>query len=196
MRSTNTCVGFGAAVACLLLSATAAATAGERVAVFDPELYDTSGEGVREDQQRRLALIGEQLRAALRDSGRFEVVDTAPLRDRLQAGPSLRTCATCAPDAAAELGAELALLTTVHKVSNLILSITVAMQEASPKGGTRAVHSAEIRGNTDASWERGLRWLLRNRLLAPPTAASPEQPEARRSDPTPRRRRGAHELGL
>jgi hypothetical protein len=181
MRSTLRASVLGVVAAFLLLSATAAAVAGERVAVFDPELYDTSGEGVREDQQRRLALIGEQLRAALRDSGRFEVVDTSPLRDRLRTGPSLRTCATCAPDAAAELGAELALLTTVHKVSNLILSITVAMKEASPKTGTRAVHSAEIRGNTDASWERGLQWLLRNRLLAPPPPqSSPERPEAQR----------------
>ena len=160
--------GIAAASLLALLLGGATAAAAERVAVFDPELYDTSGEGLREDQQKRLAMIGERLRAALRESDRFEVVDTAPLRARLQGGPSLRTCATCAPDAAAELGAELALLTTVHKVSNLILSVTVALREASPSGATRAVHSAEIRGNTDESWERGLRWLLRNRLLAPP----------------------------
>ena len=114
----------------------------------------------------RLGMIGERLRAALRESGRFELVDTAPLRARLEGGPPLRTCGTCAPDAAAQLGAELALVTTVHKVSNLILSITMALREASPGGATRAVHSAEIRGNTDESWLHGLRWLLRNRLLA------------------------------
>jgi hypothetical protein len=55
------------------------------------------------------------------------------------------------------------------------------MKEASPKGGTRAVHSAEIRGNTEARWERGLQWLLRNRLLAPPPPpSSAEMPEGRR----------------
>ena len=159
---------LGAAACLLLVLGPGAAAAAEKVAVFDPELYDTSGEGVREDQQKRLAMIGERLRAALQKSDRYEVVDTGPLRARLAAGPPLRSCATCAPDAAAELGADLALLTTVHKVSNLILSITVALREASPSGETRAVHSAEIRGNTDESWDRGLRWLLRNRLLAPP----------------------------
>ena len=163
-----------AAAVCLLLAlGSGAAAAAEKVAVFDPELYDTSGEGVREDQQKRLAMIGERLRAALRESGRYEVVDIAPLRARLSEGPSLRTCATCAPDAAAELGADLALMTTVHKVSNLILSITVALREASPSVETRAVHSAEVRGNTDESWDHGLRWLLRNRLLA---AAPDRQP--------------------
>ena len=162
------------ALACLLLLSTGAAGAAEKVAVFDPELYDTSGEGVREDQQKRLQMLGETLRAMLRESGRYEVVDTAPVRARVAQGPPLRTCGPCAPDAAAELGADLALLTTVHKVSNLILSITVAVREASPGGGTRAVHSAEIRGNTDESWDRGLRWLLRNRLLA--AAPQDQQP--------------------
>ncbi len=179
MRSRIRALGRGVprsgavAAAFLLLFAASAAPAAERVAVFEPELYDTSGEGLREDQQKRLAMIGERLRGALRESDRFEVVDTTPLHARLAQGPSLRSCATCASDAAAELGADLALLTTVHKVSNLILSITVALREASPGGETRAVHSAEIRGNTDESWDRGLRWLLRNRLLAPP----PEQPQ-------------------
>lgn len=174
MRSRVRASLFGAS-ALLLLSGAGPASA-EKVVVLDPELYDTSGEGVREEQQKRLGMVGEQLRTALRESGRFEMVDAAPIRARLQGGPPLRTCATCAPDAAAELGADLAVMTTVHKVSNLILSITVALREASPKGGTRAVHSAEIRGNTDESWERGLRWLLRNRLLAPP----PGQPETQR----------------
>lgn len=165
--------------ACALLCASlvaGAASAAERVAVFDPELYDTSGEGLREEQQRRLGMIGDRLREALRESGRFEVVDIAPLRVRLAEGPPLRTCATCGPDAAAELGAGLALQTTVHKVSNLILSITVSMREASPSGGVRAVHSAEIRGNTDESWGQGLRWLLRNRLLAQPPQERPDAP--------------------
>jgi hypothetical protein len=143
--------------------------AAERIAVFDAELHDTSGEGVREDQTRRLGLVTEELRRALSASGRYEVVEVAPARARLERGPSLYSCATCAPAAAAELGADLALVTVVNKVSNLILSITLVEMEAGATGGARrAVHSAEIRGNTDDSWLRGLRWLLRNRLLREP----------------------------
>jgi hypothetical protein len=144
-------------------------SAAERIAVFDAELHDTSGEGLREDQQRRLILVTEELRRALSGSGRYEVVDTAPVRRRIESGPSLRSCGTCAPAAAAELGADLAMVTVVNKVSNLILSITLVQTEAGPQGGARrAVHSAEIRGNNDESWLRGLRWLLRNRVLAEP----------------------------
>jgi hypothetical protein len=144
------------------------AVAAETVAVFDPELFDTSGEGPRQDQQQRLAMLGEELRRALASSGRYTVVDIAPLRARLAEGPALRGCGACAAEAAQALGAELGIVTVVQKVSNLILSITVSVLEAAPSGARRAVHSAEIRGNTDESWRHGLRWLLRNRLLAPP----------------------------
>lgn len=163
-------------LAAALLAGATSARAAERVAVFDFELLDTSGEGVREDQQRRLRMLGEELRAALAASDRYEVVDVAPARERLAGGPALRDCRDCAARAAAGLGADLALIGVVHKVSNLIISLTLALQEAGPGGETRAVHSAEIRGNTDESWRHGLRWLLRNRLLAsPPPQEAPRR---------------------
>jgi hypothetical protein len=142
------------------------ALSAERIAVFEAELHDTSGEGLIEAQQQRLRLVTEELRRTLAASGRYEVVDTAPVAARVAAGPTLRSCTNCAPDAAAALGADLALVTVVNKVSNLILSITLVEMEAG--GARRAVHSAEIRGNNDESWLRGVRWLLRNRLLAAP----------------------------
>ncbi len=154
-----------------IASASAAASAAERVAVFEPELLDTSGEGVKVEQQHRLTLLGEELRRALAASGRYEVVDITQVAPRLAGGPPLRSCQTCAGDAAATLGADLGLVTVVQKVSNLILSITVVMREAGQEGAVRAVHSAEIRGNTDESWLRGLRWILRNRLLPVPAEA-------------------------
>ena len=155
----------------LLLLAASPALAAERIAVFNPELLDTSGEGPRQDQQHRLAMIGEQLRQALAASGRYTVVDVAPQRARLAEGPALRNCGTCAAEAAQALGAELALVTVVQKVSNLILNINVALIEAAPSGRQRAAYSVDIRGNNDESWRHGVSWLLRNRLLAPPEAA-------------------------
>ena len=49
-----------------------------------------------------------------------------------------------------------------------VVWLTLSVLEAAPSEARRAVYSAEIRGNTDESWQRGLRWLLRNRLLATP----------------------------
>src|SRR4051812_46716722 len=114
----------------VLLLAAAPANAADRIAVFDAELLDTSGEGIRPDQQRRLALIGDELRQALAASGRYVVVDVAPQRARLAEGPALRGCGPCAAEAARDLGADLAVVTVVHKVSNLILSITLSVLEA------------------------------------------------------------------
>ena len=184
MRSTRRAAWRLLPLALLLGLAAAPALAEDRIAVFDPELLDTSGEGVRPDQQRRLAMIGQELRQALAASGRYVVVDVAPQRARLAEGPALRRdvdhhiaagrregLAQLLADhgeAAEALGAELALVTVVQKVSNLILSITLSVLEAAPSEARRAVYSAEIRGNTDESWQRGLRWLLRNRLLAAP----------------------------
>jgi hypothetical protein len=169
MRSSIRAAAAAALAALFASAAPAGAAAAERMAVFDAELNDSSGEGVREDQQRRLVLITAELRRAIAGSGRYEVVDIAPLQQRLASGPSFRSCAACASEAAAEVGADVALVPVVNKISNLILSITLAELEVGPRGGTRrAVHSAEIRGNTDESWLRGVRWLLRNRLLAEP----------------------------
>lgn len=152
----------------LLLAFAARPTlAAETIAVFDPELFDTSGLGEQAEQRRRLAMIGEELRQALAASGRYVLVDIAPQRARLAAGPALRNCAGCAAEAAQALGAELALVTVVQKVSNLILNINVSQLEAAPSGRPRAAHSVDIRGDNDESWRHGIRWLLRNRLLAP-----------------------------
>ncbi|MBK1659554.1 DUF3280 domain-containing protein [Paracraurococcus ruber] len=162
----------------LLALAALPVRAADRVAVFDAELLDSSGEGPKPEQQQRLAMIAAQLREALAASGRYEVVEVEPQRARLAEGPALRNCAGCAAEAAASLGASLALVTTVQKVSNLILNITVVVLEA-PSARPRATWSVDIRGNTDESWRHGMRWLLRHRLLAAPepgaTSASPDR---------------------
>ena len=67
----------------------------------------------------------------------------------------------------ARAGADLAAWGTVRKVSNLILSINVYLIDA--RTGERVfARSVDIRGNTDDSWRHGLRYLVRNYLLAEP----------------------------
>lgn len=136
------------------------------VAVFPLELLDTSGEPPRADQERRLRMLDGLLRTLLAESGRY-----APVEARLPEGsPQIRNCNRCDVAEAERLGAGLALSGVVQKVSNLILSLTLTLREV-PSGRVRATWSADFRGNTDESWERALRWLLRNRLLAPPEPA-------------------------
>ena len=52
----------------------------------------------------------------------------------------------------------------MQKVSNLILNVNLVVEEAST-GRTLRAESVDIRGNTDESWSRGLRYLLNERMF-------------------------------
>lgn len=148
--------------------APAAADSRLRAAVFDLELYDTSLEGEMRGEnaaeQQRLAMLSARLRDRLAASARFQVVDTAPIRSDIAQIGHIRGCNGCDADLARKLGADVAITGVVQKVSNLILNINLAVRDAAT-GELTESHSADIRGNTDRSWQHGLDWLLRNRLL-------------------------------
>ena len=156
-------------VSWVFLLAVHAPTHAQTVAVFDFELIDTSLEGemrgARPDEQARLGQLSLQLRERLKDSGRFSLVDIAPVAAEARAS-NLQGCGGCDTRLAARVGADLSITGTVQKVSNLILNINIYIRDVS-SGATIAAMSADMRGNTDESWFRALDWLIRNRLLAP-----------------------------
>jgi Protein of unknown function (DUF2380) len=55
----------------------------------------------------------------------------------------------------------------VQQPSNLILSFVVEVTEVNSGRRVRA-GQVDIRGNTDETWLRGVRWIVKNRLLAEP----------------------------
>ena len=67
---------------------------------------------------------------------------------------------------AQQLGADLEITGIVQKVSNLILNINVYLRDVQT-GRLVTAASADMRGNTDESWSRAMRYLMRERLLAP-----------------------------
>lgn len=146
-----------------------AQAADRTVAVFDFELVDTSLQGATfgpgKEEQERLAWVGEELRRRLMQTGRFEVVDIAPLAARARAA-NLRNCGGCDADLAHDLGAKLAITGWVQKVSNLILNMNIAVRDADT-GKLVTGMSVDMRGNTQESWSRALNYLLVNRLLGP-----------------------------
>ena len=148
------------------LAAPMASAAGPaRLALFDLELIDSSlqGEvaGADSAEEARLRMIQEELRARLQESGRFQLVDTAPVADQVEAAGILWSCNGCEAGIARRLNADLAL---VQKVSNLILNFNVVIRDTSTRKQVFA-SSVDIRGNTDESWLHGLHYLLDNRLL-------------------------------
>jgi len=159
----------GLVVALMLLASAPAAAEPPKAAVFDFELLDTSlqGEmnGPQADEQRRLKDVTEQLRKALAESGKYAVLDIAPVNAAAHAS-NLQACGGCDVQYAQQLGADLAITGLVQKVSALILNMNIYLRDAH-SGQLITVMSADFRSNTDESWSRAMSYLLRNRLLAP-----------------------------
>jgi hypothetical protein len=152
-----------------LLTSPGAGAAQQFAAVFDFEFMDSSLEGElkgkRPDEQARLADISRQLRTRMGESGRFTLVDIAPVAAQARAS-NLQACGACDVRLAGQVGAELAVTGTVQKVSNLILNMNIYVRDVAT-GKLIGAMSADMRGNTEESWSRTLDWLVRNRLLAP-----------------------------
>jgi hypothetical protein len=158
------------AIVLMMLSGTALHAADlPKLAVFDFEMIDTSLEAEmrvkRPDEQARLVKVGDQLRKELGDSGKFQMLDIAPVNAAAHQS-NLQACGGCDVKLAKQLGADLEITGVVQKVSNVILNINVYLRDV-PTGRLVAAASADMRGNTDESWSRAMRYVVHERLLAP-----------------------------
>jgi Protein of unknown function (DUF2380) len=158
---------------CLVLTS-APAAALQRVAVFGFELLDTSLDGsiygTTQQEKERLEKLGEQLRKALADTGRFEIADIGPVEEAARSS-NLQACGGCDIDFAKKVGADFSITGVVQKVSNLILNINIYVRDTADGKLIKSM-SADMRGNTDESWSRTMSWLIRNRLLTGDWSAS------------------------
>lgn len=145
------------------------------MAVFDFELVDTS----RQDQlapldaehHARLNLVSNQLRRRLAESGRFAILDIAPVNSESHAN-NLQSCGGCDIRLAGQIGADLAVTGIVYKVSNLILNMMIFVRDVKAESYV-AIAQADMRGDTDETWMRTVDWLVRNRLLDPDRGMRP-----------------------
>ena len=150
------------ALLAMLLTSPAAAAEPVKIAVFDFTLIVTSPAPPTSEELARLQRLSDQLRSALAE--RFTVVDAAPLQAGLQGVQSIRGCNGCELDISRQLGTQQLAYGWVQKVSNLILNINVVVEDVATGKDLRA-QSVDIRGNTDESWTRGLRYLLNERMF-------------------------------
>lgn len=152
------------------LSASPLLAAPARTAVLDIELLDMSQEGergLRADETRRLALASEELRNLLKASDQIALVDIAPQAADIRAKAPIFKCNGCEEDIGKALGADLVVTGHIQKTSNLILSFVLTIKEVATGRVIRAAQ-VDIRGNDDGTWLRGVRWMVKNRLLAEP----------------------------
>jgi hypothetical protein len=155
--------------ALMLLMSTPARADPAKLAVFDFELLDTSLEGEmrgpQADERDRLLRISDQIRRQLSESGKFELLDIAPVKAAAE-GSNLQACGGCDVQYAQRIGADLVITGVVRKVSTLILNLTIFVRDVHT-GRLITAMNADFRGNTDESWTRATSYLVRNRLLAP-----------------------------
>jgi hypothetical protein len=151
-------------------AATAAAAGNDvpRVAFLGFQLVNSSMEQTTPAEVARIRLLDDLFREKVAASSRFRIVAIPPEIGReITTGPAISGCNGCERDFARRSGANWAAWGTVQKVSNLILSIAVYVEDAEA-GKMEFVRAVDIRGNTDESWRHGLDYLLRNYLLREP----------------------------
>jgi hypothetical protein len=119
-------------------------------------------------ERARLASIVELFKSKLEDSGQYKFIPMPPeIKAKIAAGASIGECGGCEIDYGKQLGGDLIAWVVVQKVSNLILSINVYMADVASQKMT-FVQSADIRGNTDQSWTRGMAYIVKNHILTNP----------------------------
>ena len=151
----------------LLLAATTAAQAEPpKAAVFDFQLANLGAQEPTDADKARLGPLSDLLRKQLQDSGRYQIVSTAPVKDEVAKGADLRKCGGCAEEYARKLGAEVAITGEIQKVSNLILNINVYVKDLKASTPEKA-YSVDIRGDNDTSFDHGVKYLVKNNLPPP-----------------------------
>lgn len=135
-----------------------------RTAVFDFELVNTStGLPPNDAERERLVMLSDHFRDVLDASDTFDIVDIAPVAEKA-ANSNMQACGGCDRTYAESIGADLAVTGVIHKMSELILNISISVRDVD-SGKVIGLFNADIRGNDDRSWTRGLDWLLKHRIL-------------------------------
>lgn len=146
-------------------SALPAGAPAKTIVLLDFELIDNGLDHASDEAQAaRLQAISAALRQEFIDRHLYTVVDSKPaaaliadLGNRFK----LYDCNGCDVDIGKALHADRTLTGWVQKVSNLILNINIQVRDVQ-SGRIVLTRSVDIRGNTDASWLRGVRYLARS----------------------------------
>jgi hypothetical protein len=136
------------------------------VTVLEVELIDDQNNpATKAAQEVRLRNAVVQLRQELSERGLYRVVDATAsraLQDTLRAQQEFfYRCDDCAAQVGRQLGVELVMTPWVQKVSELILNFNVQIYDVKAQRPIFS-KSVDMRGNDDVSWQRAVRYLVRD----------------------------------
>jgi riboflavin synthase len=164
---------LGAALLLMVSWLPASASAGQKVAVFpfdmilqkSEEDFFIGAQGPTPEELRRLELARDELIKLLSADSRFQPVDLSGLKDEIKAAAPLSECNGCEIDLAGKVAADVAMTSVIDKISETHLSLNVAVIDVAKSKLVRNA-SVLIQGNTDEAWLHGVKWIVKNRLLA------------------------------
>ena len=111
----------------------------------------------------RLRSIEAMAAARFEEEG-FELMDLAPIADDLARVTNPANCYGCDVRMAKKLGADFILVGELNKISDALLSINLQLRDGET-GALVKAGATSIRGNTDDTWKRGMRYILKNRIF-------------------------------
>lgn len=157
---------LGASLSALSPKAVFGQPALRSLAVVPPDFLDEQHNPATADAQtRRLLEVHAAFQRELAARGLYRIVDFTAARELLDKLRSqqeyMHRCVDCAVQLGRQLGAELVMVTWVQKVSELILNVNVEIYEVASERSLLS-KSVDIRGNDDVSWQRGVRYLVRD----------------------------------
>ena len=151
----------------------AAVLAAQKAIIFPFDLIDQSQQfeiglmpkGIDPEEKRRLQVITDELVRLIKESGRYEVVDTAPIAKEIDDKSPIHKCNGCEDDLAKKVGADIAFIGTVRKASDVLFTVSIYVRDVKNQ---KIIHqgSSEIYGNTDKMWLRAVNYIVDRRLYA------------------------------
>lgn len=167
------------ALALVIVLLPATAFAGPKAVIFPFDLIDQQQQfeiglmpkGIDPEEKRRLGIITEELTKLIKESGRYEVVDSAPIAAEIEEKSPMYKCNGCEDDLAKKVGAEVAFIGTVRKASDVLFTVSIYVRDIA-KGRVVKQGSSEIYGNTDAMWLRAVNYIVDRRLFKDKEGAS------------------------
>jgi len=140
-----------------------------KVAVYEFELEDFSAAGgvVPPDAKDAsfLAEATQEARRLLVQSGRYTMVDTAGAQDKAVKAHEMHSCSGCVGPITRRLGADQAVVGTIKRISRTEYTLLIDFVDAG-SGEPVSRYFTGLRMGANYSWPRGVKWLMKNRILA------------------------------
>lgn len=140
-----------------------------KIAIFDFELDDRSaGRGIIGQDAidiENLRKSTEEARRMLSASGRYRIVDASSATGDVISAGGIRHCNGCEGPLAKELGADQSMAGVFTRVSRTEYTLQIVVRDTRT-GAVLSNASTGLRMGANHSWPRGVKWLMKNRLLS------------------------------